>query len=137
LEFWRIVPPKPPSLYGREVFKREKVWYFRCTNADGGRVMRKGCTDRRATEEMARAAETEAAKVRSGLIDPKDMVFRAREARPLLEHLADWKAFLLGKERSERHANEGHARRVKLMALAKATRLSDLTLARLQTALAQ
>jgi integrase len=55
---------------------------------------------------------------------------------PLAEHLADWKAFLLGKGRGQRHAGEGHARVVKLMALAKADRLSDLTLTRLQAALA-
>lgn len=118
------------------LIQRGKVWYYRFTDADGGRRMRKGCTDKRATEGMLRAAETEVARLRSGDIDPKDLAYRAHEARPLAEHMADWKAFLLGRGRSQRHAEEGHARVVKLTTLAKAERLSDLALARLQAALA-
>ena len=51
--------------------KRGKVWYFRITNEDGGKAERKGCTDRRVTEEMAREAESRIARIRGGLIDHK------------------------------------------------------------------
>ncbi|HZW34904.1 MAG TPA: tyrosine-type recombinase/integrase, partial [Isosphaeraceae bacterium] len=119
-----------------KLIKRGKVWYYRFTDANGKRVMRRGCTDKRATEEMARAAEIEAAKIRAGLIDPKEAAYRGHEAKPLADHLADWRAFLLGRDRSRRHADEGHARVAKLMTLAKADRLSDLVLTRVQAALA-
>ena len=35
--------------------KRGRNWYYRYTDADGRRVMRKGCPDRRVTEDLARA----------------------------------------------------------------------------------
>ena len=44
----------------------------------------KGCTDRRATEELARAAESEAAKVQGGtLLDPKEAAYRDHGAKPV------------------------------------------------------
>ena len=43
--------------------KHGKVWYYRYTDAEGAKRERKGCSDRRVTEELARAAETEAARI--------------------------------------------------------------------------
>ena len=63
------------------VRKRGRTWYFRFVDADGVKRERKGCSDRRATEELARAAESEAAKIRAGLIDPRDL---ARREKPKL-----------------------------------------------------
>jgi hypothetical protein len=54
-----------------KLIKRGRVWYFRYTDANGKRVMRKGCTDKRATEEMAAAVNTKVARIRNGLIDPE------------------------------------------------------------------
>ena len=51
--------------------KRGKNWYFRFVDRDGVKRERKGCTDRRVTEELARAAESKAAKIRAGESDPK------------------------------------------------------------------
>ena len=45
--------------------KRGKVWYYRFIDGPGRPLERKGCSDKRATEELARAAEAEAAKVRA------------------------------------------------------------------------
>src|SRR5207253_637142 len=72
-----------------EVRKRGRNWYYRYIGADGVRVERKGCPDKRVTEEMARAAESEAAKVRAGLTDPKADAYRRHDARPLAEHLSE------------------------------------------------
>src|SRR5262245_14375469 len=85
--------------------KRGRVWYYRFTDADGVKREEKGCSDRRATEEMGRAAESEAAKIRSGLIDPKETVFRDHEARALAQHLHDWRVALLARGRTIEHAN--------------------------------
>lgn len=111
-------------------------WYIAYTDHDGVRRTKKGCPDKTATEALARKLESDAELRRRGVIDPKADAYRFHQSRPLAEHLADWKAFQLGKGVTQRHADEGYARVVKLVALAKAERLSDLTLARLQAALA-
>jgi hypothetical protein len=67
--------------------KHGKIWYFRYVNADGANRERKGCSDRRATEDMARAAGSQAAKVCSGLVDLKEIAYRDHLARPLSDHL--------------------------------------------------
>jgi hypothetical protein len=69
--------------------KRGKVWYYRFTDADSIKREAKGCTDKRATEEMARAAESEAAKARAGLNDPRELAYRKHDGCPLAEHLGD------------------------------------------------
>ena len=125
------------SVYKRKRDKASKLasWYIACADADGIRRTVKGCTDRAATEQMARKLETEAELRRRGLIDPRDEQFAADEAVPLGEHLEAWRLFSLSVNNGERHANEGFARVRNLMAMAKATRLSDLSLARMQAAL--
>ena len=75
--------------------KRGRVWYYRFVDADGVRHERKGCPDRRETEAMAAAVEAEASKIKAGLIDPKALGYRSHEARPLAEHLADWRRDIL------------------------------------------
>jgi hypothetical protein len=66
-----------------KLIKRGRIWYFRYTDANGKRVMRKGCTDKRATEEMAAAAMTRVARIRAGLIDPEADARLARAASML------------------------------------------------------
>jgi integrase len=146
--------------------KRGKVWYFRITDENGGKVERKGCSDRRATEEMARAAESEAAKIRSGLVDPKELVYHKHAARSLAEHLADWHAALAHKGHTAKHADQSTDRVRRLIAvmfganpdevdakrmtrdqckearqticrLVSRVRLSDMSAAKVQSALAQ
>src|SRR5205823_56206 len=106
--------------------RRGRNWYYRFSDADGRRVERKGCPDRRATEEMARAAETEAAKVRAGLIDPKADAYRRHEARTLADHLADFHAYLIGKGSTRQHADLTRNRVARLIDLARTRRVSDL-----------
>ena len=125
------------------VFKRKRdrtqkgsSWRIAYQDEHGVRRTVKGYTDKAATDQLAHKLETEAGQRRRGEIDPKSDAYAAHEARPLLEHLGAWQTYLLGKGNSQRYADEGHARVVKLMALAKANRLSDLTLSRLQAALA-
>ena len=49
--------------------KRGESWSYIYSDADGVRREHKGCSDRRVTEELARQAESEAAKVKSGLTE--------------------------------------------------------------------
>src|SRR4051812_18097460 len=94
--------------------KRGKVWYFRYTDGDGVRQESKGCPDKRVTGEMARAAESEAAKVRAGLVGPRELAYRSQGARPLADLLDDFESFLRNKGNTENHARlySDRARRV-------------------------
>ena len=83
--------------------KRGKRWYFRHIAADGTRPERPGCPDRRATEEMARAAETEAAKIRAGLIDPKAERLAAAGRLPIGELLEAFIAAMRAKGDDPKH----------------------------------
>jgi integrase len=118
-----------------EVRKRGRNWYYRYIGPDGRRLERKGCPDKRVTEGLAAQAEAEAAKVRAGLVDPKAEAYRRHEARPLAEHLSEWRAGMLAKGRKAKHAALYHNRVAQLLSLAKAVRLCDLQPSRIQTAL--
>ena len=115
--------------------KRGKVWYYRFVDADGVKREEKGCTDRRATEELARHRESEAAKIRAGILDPRELAFRNHAASPLEEHIVQYRASLFARGNKPKHARQmaEYARRV--VALAKVGRLSDLAPGRVQDAL--
>lgn len=97
--------------------KKSKVWYYRFVDADGVKRERKGCPDRRATEDMARAAETEAAQRRAGLIDPKHAALLDHEGRPLADHLADWQADMVARGSTPAHATLAAERMRRLVAV--------------------
>jgi hypothetical protein len=58
-------------------------------------VSGKGSTDRRVTEEFARAAETDATRAKRGLSDPKAERIAREARRPIAEHVAE---FITGME---------------------------------------
>ncbi|HEU5116672.1 MAG TPA: hypothetical protein VFT74_08340, partial [Isosphaeraceae bacterium] len=67
---------------------------------------------------MAREAETEAARIRAGLIDPREAAFAEHEAKPLTDHLADWHEYLTGKGSTRQHALLSRNRATRLIELA-------------------
>ncbi len=71
------------------IVKRGYQWYYRFTDANGRRVMRKGCPDRRATEGLAAQAEAEVARIRAGRSDPRVEAYAVHESKTLDVHLAD------------------------------------------------
>src|SRR4051794_16693436 len=105
--------------------KRGKTWYYRFVDADGVKCERKGCPDRRATEEMAREAESHAARTRAGLIDPKAEARRRQAARPLSEHLAEWHAHLLAAGHTDKHAGLSLDRVRRVAAIVAGASLAD------------
>lgn len=110
-------------------------WYIAYTDEHGKRINVKGCPDKSATETMARKIESEADLRRRGIIDPRSDAYATHEARPLAGHLADWHAFLIGKGSTETHANLSRNRVARLIELARAKRISDLTPSHVQAAL--
>src|SRR5262249_5190793 len=97
--------------------KRGAVWYFRFVDADGVKRTRKGCSDKRATEELARDAEAQAAKIRAGLVEAKDLARRDHQARPLSEHLDAWRDALLNEGNTPKHADQTADRVRRLIAV--------------------
>ncbi len=115
--------------------KRGKVWYYRFVDADGQKQEQKGCSDRRVTEEIARAAESSAARIRSRLDDPKVVAIRHHDARPLGGHIDDWHAYMLAKGSTPKHADLSRNRTRRVTDLARVDRISALAPSRIQAAL--
>ena len=98
--------------------EKAKVWYYRYVDSDGVKCERRGCPDLQATKQLAGAAEAGAAKVRAGLVDPRDAARRLQAGKALAEHLDDFRAHLVAKGGTPKHADifADRARRVAALA---------------------
>jgi integrase len=110
-------------------------WYIAYVDAGGRRRKVKGCSDKSATEAMARKLESEAELRRRGVIDPRADTYATHEARTLSDHLADFYAFLTAKGSTPQYASLTRNRVARLIDLAHARRVSQLTPSRVQAAL--
>ena len=115
--------------------KRGGIWYFRLVDEAGRQVERKGCSDKRATETMAAAAEAEAAKIRQGFITKAEAGAKTAAAKPIQEHLDAFHADQLARGLTLKHADLVRARNVRLLDDAGVDRLPDLTGDRINIAL--
>lgn len=107
--------------------KRGDAWYFKFIGPDGKPRERRGCPDRKATEQMARAAETDAARIKAGLVDPNE-ARRAHEAkRPIGDHVDDYAAFLVGKGSSVKHIASTRTYIRRIIDATGAERIGDLS----------
>jgi len=109
-----------------KLIKRGSTWYFRFTDADGVRHMRKGCTDRRATEQMAATATIEADRIRGGLADPKEIAYRDHECSPLSDHLDAWTGSLEAKGDSPKHSELFSSRARRVVVLLMGAKLAEI-----------
>jgi integrase len=107
--------------------KRGSNWYYRIVDEDGAKVERKGCADRRVTGEMARAAESEVARIKAGLSDPKAERIVREARRPIREHVAEFIAGLDAKGDDPRHIRDTRRRVTRLLTLARIDRVAELT----------
>jgi len=107
-------------------------WY----PAPGLRKSKYAGKDRAAAEALARKLEADALLRREGVIDPKADAYAAAEARPLDKHLADFGATLRERGNTEGHATHTTHRAGRVLALAKLSRISELSPSRVQAALA-
>ena len=125
------------SVFKRGEDKGDRLarWYISYSDETSRRRTVKGCPDKAATEAMARRLESEAELRRRGVIDPKADGYGRHEARPLADHLADWKADQLARGVTPKQARQNHTRAARVVELAGARRLSDLTPSGVQAAL--
>src|SRR4051794_13052815 len=115
--------------------KNCRDWYYRYIDENGKQRERKGCPDRRETERLAAAAESQVTRIKAGLVDPKDVAYSQHEARPLQDHLADWQAYLLDTGKTQQHANLSYNRARRLIELVRLRRISGISPSRIQSAL--
>jgi len=113
--------------------KRGANWYFKFVNGDGRPDERKGCPDKRVTEQLAREAESEAARERARVADP----FKAHRTRAISEHVDDYLAFLRSKGGTSKHIALTATRLNAILAGCNVERLADLNAARVADWLAQ
>ena len=99
--------------------KRGRVWYFSFIDQDGRPSERKGCPDKRVTEELARAAESEAARIKAGLVDTKELARIVHSGHPLDDHFTEYRASLIAKGATEKHANLASYRFRRVASVAK------------------
>jgi integrase len=109
-----------------QLIKRGNIWYYRYTDASGKRVMRKGCTDKRVTMEMAANAICRVARVKEGVVDEREYAYKDHGARPLSEHFASWEQALVARGAKAKHVDLFTARAKRVVALLMGARLADI-----------
>jgi integrase len=109
-----------------KLIKRGNTWYFRYTDADGRRVMRKGCADKKVSEDMLAAAERDAARVRAGIVNTKELAYKEHEKTPLSEHLDNWEQTLSAAGSTPKHVRLFSARARRVAALVMGAKLRDI-----------
>ncbi len=120
----------------RDRQRKGASWYINFTDEHGVRRQVKGCSDKTATEAMARKLESDAELRRRGVIDPREDAFHQHEARPIRDHLADFIRSLTNQEREPRYVQQVEANNQRIIDRAGMTRLSDLTADRVGDVLA-
>jgi integrase len=93
---------------GEKVKKRSAHWYIDYKGPDGTRKRVKGFKDKAATLQLAAKLEKESELAQQGLGDK----FKEHRKRALSEHVDDFRASLIAKGNTEKHANQ-QKRRVK------------------------
>src|SRR5271157_982840 len=115
--------------------KRGRNWYFTFIDHDGRKVERKGCTDKRVTEDMAKAAEVRATRIRNGEISIWEADLPKQERRPLEEHIQGFEAMLKAKRSTPKHIHMTNRFIREIAHLAGAETAAGLTAAAVTAAL--
>ncbi len=106
--------------------KHGKVWYYRFVDGDGKKLERKGCSDRRMTEDIARAAESEAASIRGGLANPKELGYRDHATLSISDHTTAWVESLEAKGATPKHVELFTRRARRVFALVRGAKLAEI-----------
>jgi len=83
--------------------KRGHVWYYTYVDHNGHPTERKGCTDKRETDNMAKVAEVRARRIRNGEINIREADLPKQERRPLEDHIQAFEAMLKAKRSTAKH----------------------------------
>ena len=107
-------------------------WYY---DTDGKRRSCPGTTDKAKSLEIAQHREAESRRVREGIVDAGDRVRVAAGARPVAEHIEDYRLDMLARGDGGKHASHIAGAIRRLLADAGIGSVSDLAPDRIQAAL--
>ena len=113
---------------GERATRQSAKWYVEYRDAQGIRRRVPGYTDKSATQQLASELERFAAREQSGLVDR----FAIHRKRPLSEHLADWRASLLAKGVTEKHAELTVGRTTRVFDECRFSYLPDVSASKVQ-----
>jgi integrase len=117
--------------------KRGKVWYVRYRDANGKQIEKKCGPDRSVAQRIANGLESQVHAIKTGVADPREAGWAEAERKPLSEHVHDWHAGLLARERSLYYADLARDRVLRLIEMTRAQRISQLTLSAVQIAVGE
>ncbi len=123
----------PVTECGTRYSRPSAKWYIRYKDEHGKWKKEPGCTDKEATVQLLAERERQVERRKAGLIDPQDDFY----SRPLLEHLSEFKAYLLAKEETKQHVDQTHNRIKRLLSGCGFHRWSDIDPDRVITWLAE
>lgn len=107
-------------------------WYV---DRHGKQIRFAGTTDKATTLIMAQNREREEMLIRDGMMNPAEVARREQAARPLADHLAEFRDALVARGNTEKYANGSYKRLLKLLTDASITTIADLSADRLGVAL--
>jgi len=112
---------------GKRIKRQLQKWYVEFEDASGKLVRVPGYRDKEATRELARSLERRAAQQREGIIDP----FEEHRARPLSEHLEDFRRYLAARGNTPGHVATTIKRVGAVLAGCRFERMTDFSPAQL------
>ncbi len=116
------------------VRKRGKVWYVRYRDAHGKQIETKAGPDRSMAQRIANGMESQVRAIKTGTADPREAGWAEAERTPLTDHVQDWHAGLIARERDRKYADLARDRVLRLIEMTRAQRISQLTLSAVQIA---
>jgi integrase len=118
---------------GKMVVTQSAKWYVKYRDAEGIVRCVPGYTDKEATKQLEARLIKEAALASEGIVD----AYKEHRARPLKEHLADFRQALLDKGDTEDHARLTHNRVSAVLSGCKFLLIGDVQASRIQRYLAE
>jgi len=117
------------SVFKREVDRRRGAvgkWTGSYRGPDGRWRSFAGSTDKAATQAEANRREAEARLVREGIVAPKESTRRKESARPIAEHVEDFRLSLIAKGRTAKHADHQASTLARLLSAAGIGTVAEL-----------
>ena len=119
------------------VYKRGKNWIASYLGSDGLWHAKSAGTDKGEALRIASHLENQGKLIREGIVDTKQQKFAVNGKAGIVEHVAAYRADLLGRNRTGKHVGIAVKRIENILTMAKIERLTDISGSRISTALGQ
>ncbi len=109
---------------GRDKGRKGASWYFSYDDENGVRRTRKGFTEKRATENLAREVEVKVRRLKEGLVDKEQAKRKVAAKAPIEEHLVAFEKSI--SRNSEKHVKLTMSRLRRLVTDAEIKAIEDI-----------